>query len=1422
MKGLRKLIPGRRGKDKRKDHAATTNKHYENPVDERSSTDKKTATMQKVIPETPVAGLETNPKAPIHSSIDPRLRQPNNKNGGDEKMDDQNIVRPASMKMERSLSCETTSSHFMIEDGPAVIKSYDAIPILEQTKLPRGGVSMETQAVGRVQFGIPPETIKDSMRLGLPVPAVYIVPVERFCREMGPALGVNLAEFEFPAYFNFFVSKKQCTLVVDSQDAESNIRRVFSETLLGPDQFRRKRNPIPFEEEDFDPDFPREAIPNFQKELEYFRIGPDGKELTLETLLNFRHFETPGETGIHENLGIPPPLENLNLNESSTEFHDSMSTRADDAESDNEGFNEEKLFDRDLKRMEQKSQWTYSQARWIGDVSTVWPSEATEEQIQSRTCKRIEIFKMPGGTEYILHDIDENNHIVGKAKFSGHVKVSESMSVDGFGGKSMLDDTNVDGELDYGIKEDYDDEDDDHDEDDDDDDDDDDDSDKLNKSQSLGRAVLPPTFHPPSFGVTVLGNSHGFDKSGSTSGYVLWINGRGVMIDPPPYSSATLEREGIRPRTIVGIILTHCHADHDAGAFQKVLTGSPVVVITTPTIYKSFIQKYSALSALSPALLMHSHRHKPAIIGSPLRFQGATFRFTYTLHSIPCVGFRVEWRGRSMVFTADHFNSPPAIEKLEHSGVLSKARADDLRNLPLQDTDLLLHEAGAPPIHTPLDVLMQLPQRVKRKLYVVHTSALPDDCDLRVAPTGTAGTIRLDQGQNVNPQVNYMYMNKATVSKRASINIEDDLFPSPWSSASNEYETSLNEESSSARLMDASFSIVGGGGGGGGRAGRKNRSNSLLAQTMDDTGNSPPLVSLRAASSTDAWFILNLLSAVPFLTSLSYASTMEVLETARVEAYCKDTVVVPSSRRNHVLCVVWEGTCVEREKGNGSDPRKRQDPSQMSSLIPIREQLDAGFGAVWHAGDWTGPISLQPEKRLSGDSPLQSTHDVVAMSLEGVKVITVEFSNLHAILKSGSSLYRKYLERRNQQRKNIMELGSGSSLRNSTAALLVDAKRNLNVLELLDCNSALRRLSAVQKRHLESLAEGPVSYQPGERLWRAGAPVDKAFVVVSGTASFVPKRRNAGSAGLPPKSKTHISVPKTDDASSSSTSNEFWVNNKSSSIGETMRLDAITAIRELKIPESGPSAEEPSENQVQKSKSNLQGEYVFNKQPSAHDVLSSPILDGDEFVKLSRVLQKDADSHGKLVDGTGNGDAEYGGHGLDLVEDESLQNLENICLDLENESINDSMNCSNGSVHARRRSSRARFANKVLGRLYNRRAFTGGLVFSRGHFLGDVSKMVAGRLSIDNESDFLPDSEEEKKRHRYGFGEKSDNSNSSTHATSDIIHEHEGDELVVHNSTLTAGKNGCVVLVFPKSTLCPFLDEYPGLLLSLLGTQVVV
>jgi glyoxylase-like metal-dependent hydrolase (beta-lactamase superfamily II) len=714
------------------------------------------------------------------------------------------------------------------------------------------------------------------MKLGLPVPQVYIVPVERFCREIGPALGVNLAEFEFPAYFNFFVYKKRCTLVVDCADAEDNIRRVFSETLLGPGQFRREHNPIAFEPEDFAPDFPRDAIPDFRKELKHFRIMPDGKELVIETLLDFRHFEMRSDG--HDNLGIPPAVNKedgsaeMLVKERANSKGDPPFRRSADNVEEEDDFSPEECVPIDeigVEHRETKKPWTYSQARFmgrcsfafsqfvvfcrlnilpfvffnVGDVATVWPTTATAEQIKNRSVARVEIFKMPGGTEYIIHDVDEDNIIIGKARVSGHLKVSESMSVDGFGGHSMLDDILKESKgklpLPY-------------------------DSESSHGEELYGN-VPPPTFHPPSFGVTVLGNSHGFDKSGSVSGYVLWINGRGVMIDPPPYSSATLEREGIRPRTIVGIILTHCHADHDAGAFQKVLTGSPVVVITTPTIYKSFIRKYAALSALSPALLRHSHRFKPALIGEPLRFQGATFHFTYTLHTIPCVGFRVEWRGRSMVFTGDHFNSPPDMAKLESSGVLSKARADDLRNLPLQDCDLLLHEAGAPPIHTPLDVLLKLPEKVKKRLYVVHTSALPPDCELKAAPTGTKGTIRLDKpafGESSRSlrQIGLHQSDRFDNSSNSLSNSLHDIeYESQWSFR-NEYDSpSVDAAKRSQLSVQSSFTVQE-------LSGNRQTKSRTSFFNHASCSEAPPLVALRPPSSTDAWFILNLLSAVPFLS----------------------------------------------------------------------------------------------------------------------------------------------------------------------------------------------------------------------------------------------------------------------------------------------------------------------------------------------------------------------------------------------------------------------------------------------------------------------------------------------------------------------------------------------------------------------------
>jgi hypothetical protein len=188
---------------------------------------------------------------------------------------------------------------------------------------------------------------------------------------------------------------------------------------------------------------------------------------------------------------------------------------------------------------------------------------------------------------------------------------------------------------------------------------------------------------------------------------------------------------------------------------------------------------------------------------------------------------------------------------LNRQGVLSKGRADSLRQIPLLECDLLLHEAGAPPIHTPISVLQELPEKVKERLYIVHTSALPPDCGLRVAPTGTAGTIRLDQRRGENKG-----RGLSLDREKGTIDVSDSLTLRANGSSNVLDATSLDDGG------HPSLSVVG-----------PYSSPSLTDVSKISTTNKlPPLVFLRPTCVSDAWFILNLLSAVPFFSR--YASQM--------------------------------------------------------------------------------------------------------------------------------------------------------------------------------------------------------------------------------------------------------------------------------------------------------------------------------------------------------------------------------------------------------------------------------------------------------------------------------------------------------------------------------------------------------------------
>jgi hypothetical protein len=117
---------------------------------------------------------------------------------------------------------------------------------------------------------------------------------------------------------------------------------------------------------------------------------------------------------------------------------------------------------------------------------------------------------------------------------------------------------------------------------------------------------------------------------------------------------------------------------------------------------------------------------------------------------------------------------------------------------------------------------------------------------------------------------------------------------------------------------------------------------------------------------------------------------MEVLEIAHVELFCADEIVIAADKRPEVLCVVWEGTLVERdcdEQESRLLDAASDQTSNTSSDMENSSRSCKDTVTVWHAGDWTGPVALQPDFDRSADkSSRVRPRDIVAVSREGVKV----------------------------------------------------------------------------------------------------------------------------------------------------------------------------------------------------------------------------------------------------------------------------------------------------------------------------------------------------------------------------------------------------------------------------------------------------
>ncbi len=253
---------------------------------------------------------------------------------------------------------------------------------------------------------------------------------------------------------------------------------------------------------------------------------------------------------------------------------------------------------------------------------------------------------------------------------------------------------------------------------------------------------LPEPYRPPLFSVTCLGPSHGFDPGENTSGFIIWLNHQGIMVDPPVNSTEWLEDSNVSPKLIDSIILTHCHADHDAGTFQKILEEGKVTIYTTETVMRSFLEKYSALSQIDSSYLMKLFTFHPVKIGRPVFINGGKFDMFYTLHSIPTIGFKMEFQNQSFVYSSDHNNDPDLHRQLLDTEVITSERYGELQNFPW-DSKVIYHESGIPPLHTPIKFLNSLPKKVQKRTVVYHIAQkdFPEKTNLTLATFGIENSL---------------------------------------------------------------------------------------------------------------------------------------------------------------------------------------------------------------------------------------------------------------------------------------------------------------------------------------------------------------------------------------------------------------------------------------------------------------------------------------------------------------------------------------------------------------------------------------------------------------------------------------------------------------------------------------------------------
>lgn len=212
--------------------------------------------------------------------------------------------------------------------------------------------------------------------------------------------------------------------------------------------------------------------------------------------------------------------------------------------------------------------------------------------------------------------------------------------------------------------------------------------------------------HPLCFGVKALGTRSGFDLSGPTTGFLVWVNGRAVIYDGPVGTRYLLESQGLSFADVEAVVLSHCHEDHMGAFVELILAGHRPKVLTAEPIYRSALVKLSNYFQQPQEEVAAYVDYQRVTPGEPLTLLGATFDFFYTVHAIPTIGMSVSMRDAGgathrIQVSGDTLHHD-GLDDLHKKGVIDAARHQRMRELIPKtrvDNALFFADVGEAIIH---------------------------------------------------------------------------------------------------------------------------------------------------------------------------------------------------------------------------------------------------------------------------------------------------------------------------------------------------------------------------------------------------------------------------------------------------------------------------------------------------------------------------------------------------------------------------------------------------------------------------------------------------------------------------------------------------------------------------------------------------